>query len=79
MQSSLFSERQRFVNDVLINLYSYPEEHDIKNKDTTDNFINLYIFFLIREERLELSHHRYWYLKPARLPIPPLSHCDQGG
>ena len=45
MQSSLFSERQRFVNDVLMNLYSYPEEQDIKNKDTTDNFINLYIFF----------------------------------
>ena len=28
---------------------------------------------MVRKERLELSHQRYWYLKPARLPIPPLS------
>ena len=30
-------------------------------------------YSILREERLELSHRRYWYLKPARLPIPPLS------
>ncbi len=28
---------------------------------------------VVREGGLEPPHHRYWYLKPARLPIPPLS------
>ena len=45
MQSYLLSERQRFVNDVDINLWSYPEEHDDKNRDNIDNFINSFIFY----------------------------------
>ncbi len=30
-------------------------------------------FLMVRKERLELSRQRRWYLKPVRLPIPPLS------
>ena len=37
------------------------------------NFCHSSKLHSLREERLELSHQRYWYLEPARLPIPPLS------
>ena len=29
---------------------------------------------MVREGGVEPPHQRYWYLKPARLPIPPPSH-----
>ncbi len=33
-----------------------------------------FLLNMVREGGVEPPHQRYWYLKPARLPIPPPSH-----